>query len=178
MEIWLIDVGSYFVHEQYAGLSAFVNSPAAESERNAHLVAVGILVPLSHGRLGRSWLHTQQLQELARLMVENTATTEPLEKFWESHKLSEEGQVDGTDSPVLSPTTARSGTRRKRGLSEVSRYGDFGHDLPQSHPARSMTKYLDTFGPLAFPLYKAALTRKRILFITPAPVRLCCEYGR
>lgn len=48
------------------GLSAFINDPASEEERNAHLVAVGILVPLSQGRLGRSWLHAQKLKELAK----------------------------------------------------------------------------------------------------------------
>lgn len=55
----------YFTHGDYAGISAFVSGVAAESERNARLVAVGILVPLSSGRLGQSWLHTQHLQDLA-----------------------------------------------------------------------------------------------------------------
>jgi hypothetical protein len=54
----------YFVHEQYAGISAFANRPAHESERNAHFAAVGILVPLTYGRLGRSWLHAHQLRRL------------------------------------------------------------------------------------------------------------------
>jgi hypothetical protein len=54
----------YFVHEQYAGISAFANRPAHESERNAHFAAVGLLVPLTYGRLGRSWLHAHQLRQL------------------------------------------------------------------------------------------------------------------
>jgi hypothetical protein len=54
----------YFVHEQYAGISAFANRSAHESERNAHFAAVGILVPLTYGRLGRSWLHAHQLRRL------------------------------------------------------------------------------------------------------------------
>jgi hypothetical protein len=54
----------YFVHEQYAGISAFANRPAHESERNAHFAAVGLLVPLTYGRLGRSWLHAHQLRRL------------------------------------------------------------------------------------------------------------------
>jgi hypothetical protein len=54
----------YFVHEQYAGVSAFANRPAHESERNAHFAAVGLLVPLTYGRLGRSWLHAHQLRRL------------------------------------------------------------------------------------------------------------------
>lgn len=110
-------------------------------------------------------------------MVENTTEIEPLEEFWDAYKAGEEGQFDGTDSLVLSPTTSRSGNRGKRALSELTRYGDPEHTLAQSHPARSMLRYMNAFGPLVFPLYKAALMRKRILFITPPPVRLCCEYG-
>lgn len=56
---------SYFVHDQYAGLSAFVNEPAGEAERNAIMLSVGILAPLSHGRLGRSWKHAAGLKDLA-----------------------------------------------------------------------------------------------------------------
>jgi hypothetical protein len=56
----------YFVHEEFAGLSAFVNTPAEEESRNARMIAVGILVPLSYGRLGRSWKHVDALKELAQ----------------------------------------------------------------------------------------------------------------
>ena len=58
---------SYFVHEnEYIGISAFINEPAAESERNALMLAVGALVPLHYGRLGRSWKHAEGLKQLAR----------------------------------------------------------------------------------------------------------------
>lgn len=56
----------YFVHEQYAGISAFVNLPAEESERNAKMFAIGVLVPLSSGRLGKSWRHASKLKDLAQ----------------------------------------------------------------------------------------------------------------
>jgi hypothetical protein len=56
---------SYFVHEQYAGISSFINQPADEAERNAQMFAVGVLVPLSFGRLGKSWRHAPRLKELA-----------------------------------------------------------------------------------------------------------------
>lgn len=57
----------YFVHDgAHAGLSAFVNEPVEEEEvRNARMIAVGILVPLSYGRLGRAWRHAENLKELA-----------------------------------------------------------------------------------------------------------------
>jgi hypothetical protein len=57
----------YFVHDgAHAGLSAFVNMPCDEEEaRNARMIAVGVLVPLSYGRLGRAWRHAQGLKDLA-----------------------------------------------------------------------------------------------------------------
>lgn len=56
----------YFVDGAHAGLSAFVNEPCEEEEaRNARMIAVGILVPLSYGRLGRAWRHAENLKELA-----------------------------------------------------------------------------------------------------------------
>lgn len=59
----------YFVHGQHAGLSAFVNAPADEEDRNARMIAVGVLVPLSLGRLGRSWTHAEGLQKLAQYVL-------------------------------------------------------------------------------------------------------------
>ncbi|KAL8907537.1 MAG: hypothetical protein Q9207_001346 [Kuettlingeria erythrocarpa] len=56
----------YFVHDyEYAGISSFVNGRAEQSERNALMLAVGALIPLSYGRLGRSWRHAEGLRELA-----------------------------------------------------------------------------------------------------------------
>ncbi len=58
----------YFVHEDgYAGLSAFVNARTDEEEtRHARMIAVGVLVPLTYGRLGRAWRHAEELTEMAR----------------------------------------------------------------------------------------------------------------
>ncbi|KAF2104665.1 hypothetical protein NA57DRAFT_70871 [Rhizodiscina lignyota] len=172
----------YFVHDEYAGVSAFENSPATEAERNAHFVAVGILVPLSYGRLGRSWLYDEQLRQLARALVNDTKNIQPLEGFWEEHR-----SQDATSSsfPASSPSTNRNdgsittqpnGGRRKRALSTLTTLATPGRALPQSHPILSMPKYIDTFGPLLFPLHRAALLRKRILLVTHPPVRLACEF--
>lgn len=54
----------YFIHDRYAGVSAFINVPDAESARNARMIAVGVLVPLSYGRLGRSWKHAEALKAM------------------------------------------------------------------------------------------------------------------
>jgi hypothetical protein len=56
----------YFVHEEYAGISAFVNTPAGQEERNAQFISVGAMVRLGDGRLGRAWEHAAGLRELAR----------------------------------------------------------------------------------------------------------------
>lgn len=57
----------YFVHQgSHAGLSAFVNLPTEDDEeRHARMIAVGVLVPLSYGRLGRAWRHAEGLKKLA-----------------------------------------------------------------------------------------------------------------
>lgn len=57
----------YFVHDGgYAGLSAFINTKTDdEGARNARMIAVGVLVPLSYGRLGRAWRHAEALKEMA-----------------------------------------------------------------------------------------------------------------
>lgn len=56
----------YFVLDEYAGLSAFINKPDENEERNARMLAIGVLVPLEHGRMGKSWRHAEGLKELAR----------------------------------------------------------------------------------------------------------------
>ena len=62
----------YFVHEGYAGLSAFARGEATQAERNANFVAVGILVDKKYGRLGRSWLYAEKLEGLARCVIMDT----------------------------------------------------------------------------------------------------------
>jgi len=59
-------VRRYFIHDEYAGLSAFINRPDEESDRSARMLAIGVIVPLEHGRIGRSWRHAVALKELAR----------------------------------------------------------------------------------------------------------------
>jgi hypothetical protein len=175
----------YFVHEKYAGLSAFVSGRGGQEERNARFVAVGVLVPLQDGRLGRAWLHTSQLKELAkcvyfrierftvlnlesRELVADTAKTEPLEQYWNEHR------IHGLEQ--LEPPDPRAAQRRDRRLSTAT-VVLADQILPVGHPALSILEYLDTFGPLVFPLHRAALLRQRILLVRPPPVLLTCDYG-
>jgi DENN domain-containing protein 11 len=48
-----------------------VNVPADESQRNAQMLSVGALVPLSYGRLGKSWRHAEGLKELAKYSTQS-----------------------------------------------------------------------------------------------------------
>jgi len=56
----------YFFHDRYAGLSAFAKAHAGADQRNALFVAVGAMLPLKDGRLGRAWLHAANLMQLAK----------------------------------------------------------------------------------------------------------------
>ncbi|KAL1986422.1 hypothetical protein VTN96DRAFT_6342 [Rasamsonia emersonii] len=174
----------YFVHEQYAGISAFVNQPAEEAERNALMLAVGVLVPLSYGRLGKSWRHAAGLKELAKKCAEDVSDTQPLVDYWEKHHILEDEARTLTESPPDSPAILRPKSngdrpdtqRRGRTSSEATALETARPVLAPFHPALSLPDFIDAFGPLVFPLYRASLLRKRILFVTEAPVQTCCDY--
>jgi DENN domain-containing protein 11 len=62
----------YFVHEEYVGVSAYLNKPDSQAARNANMLAVGVLVPLQQGRIGKAWLHVDGLKALARWVTSPT----------------------------------------------------------------------------------------------------------
>ncbi|THW52791.1 hypothetical protein D6D22_00223, partial [Aureobasidium pullulans] len=163
----------YFVHEQYAGISAFANRPADESERNAHFAAVGVLVKPS-GRLGRSWLHAQRLRHLVDNIVDDTNNTDVLQEYWEQNRIAVEDEQDVGDGE---PSTDHhpSNQRKQRALSDAAGLHSRNPTLSHHHPAMSLAQHLDTFGPLIFPLQRAALLKKRILVMSPAPVHTACN---
>ncbi|KAI9889316.1 MAG: hypothetical protein M1814_005559 [Vezdaea aestivalis] len=176
----------YFVHDGYAGLSAFINEKSDEAERNATMLAVGILVPLSFGRLGRSWKHADSLKELVRDLLPDIKNTKAVEEYWEANRAPEDDDSHA-DSPIDSPSSLRfkpirdnqngsNNTSRKRAASDAGTTIIPGHHLSPHHPALSLPKFFDCFGPLIFPVYRAALLRKRILLITQTPVELACNY--
>ncbi|KAF1976318.1 hypothetical protein BU23DRAFT_456527 [Bimuria novae-zelandiae CBS 107.79] len=165
----------YFVHEGYAGLSAFAKADAGAEERNAQFVSVGILVSREYGRLGRSWLLASRLRQLAETLAEDAEKTGVLEAFWEERR-------SGGDKSKAGPSKSEgdgneNGKKgRKRALSTLTSVVPSETGLPADHPALSMVKYVEVFGPLVFRLQQAALLRKRILFVGTPPVRTCCEF--
>ncbi|CAK7236389.1 hypothetical protein SCUCBS95973_009591, partial [Sporothrix curviconia] len=189
----------------YAGLSAFVNLPTDDAvTRNARMIAVGVLVPRSYGRLGRAWRHAEALLDMARQLAANGKKIPLLEAYWRNHGSSgtsgatvnadtadeaiDRPLLQIADSPLASPALpvpppmgyrpypapfgSRAGHTRNRSASDgTALLLPPGHHLSPHHPAWSLTALLDTFGPLVFPIYRAALLRKRILISTHAPVR-------
>ncbi|KAF2677666.1 hypothetical protein K458DRAFT_157335 [Lentithecium fluviatile CBS 122367] len=159
----------YFVHEGYAGLSAFAKGEASAEERNANFVSVGILVSRAYGRLGRSWLLAARLRKLATALADDVSATTPLEEFWDEQSRPKGKEAKEGDA-------MKKGHSRARALSTITAVVPSDQRLPPFHPALSMLKYVEVFGPLVFRLQQAALLRKRILFVGSAPVRVCCEF--
>lgn len=181
----------YFIHDDHAGVSAFVRAQAAQAERSARFAAVGVLVPLTYGRLGRAWLHAEALRGLALHMVDHPEDTGVLDEYWEAHRMDveergedeeENGDRDASerknDEKENGDRDASEGVtgKRTRAMSDAAGLAN-AQSLSPDHPAMSLTSHLDSFGPLLFPLYRAALLRKRILVLTHAPVREACDLG-
>ncbi|KAI1450910.1 hypothetical protein F5Y02DRAFT_412555 [Annulohypoxylon stygium] len=172
----------YFVHDGYAGLSAFVNAPVEDSEvRNARMLAVGVLVPLSYGRLGRAWRHAEGLKAIASALAIDNKAMGLLEEYWKKSQDDQESAIpsESIESPTVTfqtPSKPPKGHIRNRSASDGAALLAPGHRLSPFHPAWSLTKLLDTFGPLIFPIQRAALLRKRILISCHAPVQEACNF--
>ncbi|CAH0033388.1 unnamed protein product [Clonostachys rhizophaga] len=182
----------YFVHDgAHAGLSAFINTPCDEEDaRNARMIAVGVLVPLSFGRLGRAWRHAQGLKDLAAKLVKDRSQTSLLQAYWDDNKASKDTppQASFGETPLSTPAVVafsepadrdqpkRKGHNRNRSASDGASLAPPEHKLSPFHPAWSLTSLLDKFGPLIFPIYRAALLRQRILISCHAPVHEICDY--
>ncbi|KAK0646647.1 hypothetical protein B0T16DRAFT_458544 [Cercophora newfieldiana] len=179
----------YFVHDTaHAGLSAFVNERTEEeATRHARMIAVGVLVPLSYGRLGRAWRHAPALKEMVSALATDGKKTQLLEQYWDQNGARETSVAQPLKpmvetplaSPALSFKSARPSLRghtRNRSASDGAALIPPGHRLSPYHPAWSLTSLLDTFGPLIFPIHRAALLRKRILISAHAPVHEPCNF--
>ncbi|TQS37727.1 hypothetical protein Golomagni_01787 [Golovinomyces magnicellulatus] len=177
----------YFVHDNHVGLSAFVNVPAAEESRNACMIAVGVMLPQTEGKLGRCWEHAEEIKAMARFtLIKDTSLTKVLEEYWISHKASNVS-IGISESHLASlngfgfkslPSTPRQPRchKRARSLSDtgISKANSSASSL--HHPVKSIVKLIETFGPLIFPIYRAALLRKKILITTHAPVHEACNF--
>ena len=168
----------YFVHGTHAGVSAFLQAESDATHRNANFVAVGALVPLSYGRLGRNWLHANQLKRLAKSATADAEDIHPLELYWGKYRQDEADSrsVASTSASRHEPLPPGLDHKRKRPESDNTTRPPNRESLLPDHPALSVLELLTTFGPLLFPLYRAALLRKRILILGTPPVQQSCNF--
>jgi hypothetical protein len=121
-------------------------------------------------------------------LVIDTSDTKILEEFWEEYKPRHSSYDRDTDSlldsptslkykPVMSTPVPAKGHRRNRSASDGMVLLPPGHHLSAYHPAWSLPRLLEMFGPLIFPIHRAALLRKRILITAHAPVEETCNFG-
>jgi hypothetical protein len=127
------------------------------------------------------WYLTSEFRKLAV----DRKQTGMLEQYWERcrEKPDALGSKAATDmsSPLVTPAIPirpGRGHTRNRSLSDGTALLPPGHKLSSYHPARGLTSLLDMFGPLIFPIHRAALLRKRVLISCHAPVHEICNFGR
>ena len=123
-------------------------------------------------------------------LAKDSKNTDMLERYWiaQKAKMPEDPQrpLSGEtplSSPAVTftgetPTEGRKKHGRNRSLSDGGALAPSQQQLSTYHPAWSLTRLLDQFGPLIFPIHRAALLRKRILISSHAPVHEVCDFGK
>ena len=118
--------------------------------------------------------------------MDNPDDVTPLEDYWTEHKVDDSYQADPRTprSPAASTDSLNISKQRNgdtdgykglRSMSATSVFLPSSHALTPHHPAARLMDVLQLFGPLIFPLYRAALLRKRILLVSETPVELACN---
>lgn len=106
-----------------------------------------------------------------------------LEDYWEKNRVKDGDTAEDadSDSPMLKSRPRDSpqlnGYRRPRAISDATALRTSDQTLSPHHPAISLPRLISEFGPLIFPLYRAALLRKRILMVGDPPVEQNCNFG-
>lgn len=113
-----------------------------------------------------------------RNLVKDRTQTEILEKYWNTNK-AKEGESFSTIATPISPIpdSSRKAHDRSSSLTDGVSLFQPEHKLSPYHPAWSLPELLDRFGPLIFPIHRAALLRQRILISCHAPVHEICNFG-
>jgi hypothetical protein len=106
-----------------------------------------------------------------------------LEEYWQKYgidggQMTAEENIEST-MPDVTPTVPAQlhGYRRNRAISGATAVVSMGQSFPSHHPALSLPGVIEEFGPLIFPLYRAALLRKRVLLVGKPPVEQHCNFG-
>lgn len=107
-------------------------------------------------------------------MIEDPTDHTALDTFWENHKKVDQERPESSTTRDESPSE---GYQKLRALSTISLgTPNVTRTLPAHHPALAIPEFLQVFGPLLFPLARAALLQKRILILGEAPVEVTCNY--
>lgn len=124
------------------------------------------------------WLYTGA-DSYGRVTVDDITNTAALDDYWQTHRLDRAGGVEQSISPQdIVEQGDESQAWKKKPISDAAGLGQDPHALSVDHPALSLAGHLEAFGPLLFPLYRAALLRKRILVLTHPPVQKACDLGK
>lgn len=168
----------YFVHENYAGISAFLNKENDQDARGARMLATGVLIPMYDSRMGQSWLHAGGLKELVARQIGNPKDVKLLEEYWAKYQISDnQNDAAASAEDLLSDGDDQkkpNGYQKTRAMSDTTPQPL--RRLSEHHPATALPVLFNQFGPLTFPLYRAALLRKRILLVGEAPVEVNCNF--
>ena len=119
--------------------------------------------------------HCKSLMDHRELVLD-PSKTQILEDYWAENRIPDEDSRS-TSRPGSSQASSSQPPRRNRAKSNASGVGLLSFGLSPHHPALSLPMLIDAFGPLVYPIYKAALLRKRILFMHEAPVEMACNFG-
>lgn len=111
-----------------------------------------------------------------RNLIEDPTDHSPLDTFWEKQNKTDNESPEVNQQEQETNKNSE-GYQKLRALSTIS-LGAPGvtRTLPVHHPALSIPEFLQVFGPLLFPLARAALLQKRILILGEAPVEHTCNY--
>ncbi|KAI9010985.1 hypothetical protein CLU79DRAFT_446289 [Phycomyces nitens] len=163
--------------------------------------AVGIIVKPDGDKCGKVWRHGQYLEEQVGRCMDGSGDEEGLHKslkeFCNFHQSNTD--QDNSETPPRDPLQDASWSVKKLPITNEfrndNRHSDsldsilenyaqnvaaqplscifHGHDA--LHPALGFPAFVQQFGPSIFILWKAALLRKRIIFMTDPPMNRACQ---
>lgn len=186
----------YFTHHGCIGVAAYRNLQSAGQERQEYsCISIALLVlsdstHLRHQRLNKVWLYNGLLKDAAaNFDIKNTDHAE-LEALYTKHKdvkkkkkkvaSAHHRSQSPPASPILSRNSAFKDYESFRSERQVAQAKDTSllptQELSNLHPVLSLNDCISLFGPLIFPVFRAALARKRILLVTEAPVQRACHF--
>ncbi|KAI9472944.1 hypothetical protein BDB00DRAFT_879773 [Zychaea mexicana] len=183
-----------FSKPPYFGVSIFRNvDNAEEGQRGACMRAVGVIVEpnASTGPNAKVWIHGHALNVLAKSFDFETDDNEymckHLHHYFEKHRLQHREDL-ASSSSLWDPSASDLKAFRPATLLYYNPTQSFTPVFDQlisvePRPPLETVPRLDAFpffvaqfGPQIFVLWKAALLKKRILFLTTPPLQRACGY--